>query len=88
MKDTKYKIYILIEIVLFALLLVFQIIYIANGNLLLMSALILIFISDLSIALSIAFKTPILINIMCLITWPTYVIGCILINSYYKYKKF
>lgn len=58
-----------------------------KGNLLLMYALILIFISDLSIALSVAFKTPILINIMCLITWPTYVIGCILINSYYKCKK-
>ena len=57
-------------------------------NLLLMIAQISIFISDLSIALSMVFNPNIvLVNISCMLTWPTYVIGCALLNYYYTNKR-
>lgn len=58
-----------------------------KANLFIMIAVILIIISDLSIALSRIFTNNILINLSALITWPTYVAACSLLNIYYDYKR-
>lgn len=55
-------------------------------NLYIMIALISILISDLTIALSTLKLADLYINMISLITWPTYIIGCILLNKYYKFR--
>ena len=52
-----------------------------------MIALISICISDLSIALSTLFKSGISVNAMCLITWPTYFFGCVLLALAYSVRS-
>ncbi len=52
-----------------------------------MDALIDIVISDSSIGISGMISNNILINISCLITWPTYILGCSLLNYNYTIKK-
>ena len=65
--------------------------YIKNKNnfdLILMIAEILVFISDASIGLSFIFNSNLVfVNILCLITWPTYVVACYLLNCYYTKKR-
>ena len=52
-----------------------------------MLATISIFLSDLSIAIAALSKNIAIINTFSLIVWPTYILGCILLNSYYTLKK-
>lgn len=65
--------------------------YIKNrgkNNLLLMIALILIVISDSSIGLTILFSNNVIaINILCLIIWPTYIVACCMLNTYFLIKR-
>ena len=52
-----------------------------------MIVLISIVISDSSIGISGMISNNILINILCLITWSTYILGCSLLNYNYTIKR-
>ena len=58
-----------------------------KAYLIIMLAAISIFLSDLSIAVAALSKNITLINTFSLIVWPTYILGCILLNGYYTLRK-
>lgn len=59
-----------------------------KNNLLFMIAVICIFLSDLSIGLSMMlYPSMILVNISCMLTWPFYIIACYSLNYYYTIKR-
>lgn len=58
------------------------------NNLVLMIALITIFFSDICVGLSgLLNPDSIITNISCLLVWPTYVLGCCLLNLNYSFKR-
>ncbi len=58
-----------------------------KDSLLLMIALISIVLSDVSIGLTVITSNRVFINTVCLITWPTYILGCVLLNHCYQLKR-